>query len=237
MMNGWNKPNSIALIVLLLSAWPRANAEAPPDAKPQPALSEDPSQVFTTLALPPERLIALAGADNNLSRIGEALAGLKTVKLGTADAWMLGNVPFTVCAGPAAVVIEQKQPQTLIKASMLAEYVYLLFAVLDLGRESPAQLTILREDGVPTRLKWAPGATIAESAGKLEGKLDPKEDRGVATSMAFEGQAKDGTPVRLFATRWRNDNQWFALTELKFKLLEPKSRFVLLAVSVSNAKK
>lgn len=236
-MNCKNKVNLIALIFMCLIPWPRANAEAPAGAHPQQAAAADPSQVFTPLALPKEGLVGLAGGDKRLVRMGEVLAGLETVKLGAQDVHMFGNAPFAAFAEPSAVVIDAKKPQAVVKAAMVAEYVYVLFAALDLGKESPAQLTILRDDGVPTRVKWAPGEAIAECVGKMDGRLDPKEACGLETRIAFEGQAKDGTPVRFFITCWRNDNQWFPLTDLKFKLLEPKSRFVLLGVSVSNAKK
>ena len=236
-MNWKNKVNLIALIAMCLTPWPRANAETTAGAPPRQAAAVDPSQVFTPLALPKEDLVGLAGGDKRLCRIGEALTGLKTVKLCAQEVHILGNAPFAAAAEPSAVVIDEQKPQAVVKAAMVAEYVYVLFASLDLGKASPAQLTILREDGVPTRVKWAPGEAIAECVGKMERKLEPKEDRGLETRIAFEGQAKDGTPVRIFITRWRNDNQWFSLTDLKFKLLEPKSRFVLLGVSVSNTKK
>lgn len=197
----------------------------------------DPAQVFTPLALSEKDRVLLTGGDQRLALLGEALAVLKPVKLDGQDVHRLGGSAFIASAEPSALVIDDRTPLVVVKAARLAEYVYVLFAVLDPGRESPAQLTILREDGVPTRIQWAPGATIAESVGKTEITLAPKEDRGLETRIAFEGQAKDGTPVRVFITRWRNDNQWFALTDLKFKLMDPKSRFVLLGVSLSNTPK
>lgn len=197
----------------------------------------DPAQVFAPLALPENHRVALAGGDKRLALLGEALAGLKPVKLDGQDVHRLGGAAFTASSEPSAVVIDAGTPLAVVKAARVAEYVYVLFAVLDLGKDSPAQLTILREDGVPTRITWAPGETIAECVGKTGVTLAPREARGLETRIAFEGQAKDGTPVRVFMTRWRNDNQWFALTDLKFKLVEPKSRFVLLGISLSNTAK
>lgn len=207
-------------------------------AQSQPAPQVDAKKDFAPRALAEDDATDLAGDDKDLTLIAEAMATMKTIEFENKNVYVLDKVPFLAGKAPRGVVLAGEK-QTSINVAQAVEHVYVLFAVLDLEKESPAQLTVLRDDGVPTRIKWTPGQDIANSVGELKGKLQPVEQKGLDTKIAFEGKAKNGTPVRLFMTSWTNDNQWYGLTDLKFKMLDPKSkaRFVLIGLTTSKAKK
>ena len=201
------------------------------DAAPPPA-AVDASTDFILSALPNDDAAKLAGDDKDLSRLAEALKSAPLAKYKKTDVRVLGKVPFTSAEEPVAVVLDTKKEATVATVGKAVTHVVLLLAVLDPGKDPLAKLTILRDDGVPTRTNFVSGENCGPSIGKWDGKVQAK-DKGFTAKVVAEIKAKDDTPVRLFLVDWRNDNEWYPVTDLKFKLLDPKAktRFVLLGVT------
>jgi hypothetical protein len=195
-----------------------------------PAAAAEDAFILTTL--PKDDAAKLAGDDKDLSLVAEALKSVPLTKYDKADVRMLEKVPFVSADEPVAIVLDTKKEVTLVTVGKAVTHVQLLLAVLDPGKDPLAQLTILRDDGVPTRTKFVSGENCGPSVGKWEGKVQAKQ-KGFTAKIVAETKAKDDTPVRLFLVDWRNDNEWYPVTDLKFKLMDPKAktRFVLLGVT------
>jgi hypothetical protein len=197
-----------------------------------PAAAADDATDFILTPLPKEDAAKLAGDDKDLSRLAEALKSVKLTKYDKADVRVMEKVPFLSSEEPVAIVLDTKKEAMEMSTGKAVRHVCILLAVLDPGKDPLAQLTILRSDGVPTRAKFTSGDNCGPSVGKWDGKLDTKQ-KGFTAKVVAEIKTKDDTPVRLFLVDWRNDNEWYPLTDLKFKLLDPKAktRFVLLGVT------
>jgi hypothetical protein len=214
----------------------------PGDDKPSAAVKEvsggalDPARDFLLAQLPAKKL---AGDDAHLARLAQAIEGLKPVKLGNEEVWVLDKVPFLAFREPSGVVLDKAAPQATVGINKIAETLYLLFALVEPAEGPQAQCMVLRDDGIPTRFTWQTGLNAGPSIGKWDGQLKTAQEKPGRTSVALETKAKDGAPVRLFVTRWDNDNRWYGLTDLKWKLMAPDSgaRLVILAVTAANAKK
>ena len=196
------------------------------------AAAADDSSEFILTPLPKDDAAKLAGDDKDLSRLAEALKSVKLTKYKDADVRILEKVPFVSAEEPTAIVLDTKKEATVVTVGKAVTHVQLLLAVLDPGKDPLAQLTILRDDSVPTRTKFVSGENCGPSVGKWDGKVQAK-DKGWTAKVVGEMKTKDDTPVRLFLLDWRNDNEWYPVTDLKFKLLDPKAktRFVLLGVT------
>ena len=92
---------------------------------------------------------------------------------------------------------------------------------------------------LPTELSGPVGENAAPCVGPWEGKIEPRKDAHEKVKTVLETKAKDGTAVRLLLMDWYNDNQWYNLTDVKFKLLDEKAktRVVVLGVTGANKKK
>jgi len=198
----------------------------------------DPEMDFI-LTPPPGEAVALAGDDKDLSHIGEALQTAGLARLDQSDVRTVKNIPFASAAETSGLVADLKHPSVVISLNKPVQYVYVLFAVLDAGNEPLARLTILREDGVPTRINFVVGENAVPCIGPWQGKLEPKKGVPGKVMPVLETKARDGTPVRLLLLEWRNDNEWYNVSDLKFKLLAPatKTRLVVLGVTGANTKK
>ncbi len=217
----------LAVVVFCSICSTLARAEDAP-----PAADVDNSTDFVLSTLPADDAAKLPADDKDLARIAESLKSAKLAQYHKTNVRVLDKTPFVSAAEPVAVVLDSKKEQTIVGVNKSVQHVIVLFAVLDPGKDPLAQLTALRSDGVPTRTKFNPGENCGPSIGAWEGKLQPKQ-RGFTAKVVAEIKAKDGTPVRLFLLDWRNDNEWYPVTDLKFKLLDPKAkpRFVVLAVT------
>jgi hypothetical protein len=197
-----------------------------------PAAAADDATDFILTPLPKEDAAKLAGDDKDLSRLAEALKSVKLTKYDKADVRVMDKVPFVSAEEPVAIVLDTQKEATLLTVGKAVTHVCLLLAVLDPGKDPLAQLTILRGDGVPTRTKFTSGDNCGPSVGAWDGKVEAKQ-KGFTAKVLAETKTKDDTPVRLFLLDWRNDNEWYPVSDLKFKLLDPKAktRFVLLGVT------
>ena len=187
---------------------------------------------FVLSSLPKGDGVKLAGEDKDLSYLAEALQSVPLSKYNKADVRVVENVPFASAEEPVAVVLGPKKEAAQVGVKKAVTHVQFLIAVLDPGNDPLAQLTILRDDGVPTRTKFTAGDNCGPSVGQWEGKVEAKQ-KGFTAKAVAQIKAKDGTPVRLFLVDWRNDNEWYPVTDLKFKVLDPKAktRFALLGVT------
>jgi hypothetical protein len=203
-----------------------------------PAAAADDATDYILTTLPKDDTAKLAGDDKDLSRLAEALKNVKLTKYDKTDVRVVEQVPFVSTEEPTAIVLDTKKEAVEVNVGKAVRHVCLLLAVLDPGKDPLAQLTILRSDGVPTRTKFTSGDNCGPSVGQWDGKVEAKQKNFTAKVVA-ETKAKDGTPVRLFLVNWRNDNEWYPVTDLKFKLLVPKAktRFVLLGVTSSGGVK
>jgi hypothetical protein len=197
-----------------------------------PAAAADDASDFVLTPLPKEDAAKLAGDDKDLSRLAEALKSVKLTKHDKTDVRVMEKVPFISAEEPVAVVLDTQKEAAMVTVGKAVTHVCLLLAVLDPGKDPLAQLTILRGDGVPTRAKFTSGDNCGPSVGAWDGKVEAKQ-KGFTAKVVAEIKAKDGTPVRLFLVDWRNDNEWYPVSDLKFKLLDSKAktRFVLLGVT------
>lgn len=202
------------------------------------AFAAAPSEGFILSELPKDDAVKLAGDDKDLSYVAEAVKSVKLTKYDKQTVREFEKVPFASAEEPSAVVLGPKKENTLVGVNKAVTHVQMLVAVLDPGKDALAGLTILRSDGVPTRTKFTVGENCGPSVGKWEGELEPKQ-RGWSAKVVAETKAKDGTEVRLFLIDWRNDNEWYPVTDLKFKVLDPKAktRFVLLGVTSTGGVK
>jgi hypothetical protein len=187
---------------------------------------------FILASLPKEDAIKLAGGDKDLACLAEALRSVPLSTYDKADVRVFENVPFASAAEPVAVVLGSTKEAAQVGVHKAVKHVQLLIAVLDPGSDPLAQLTILRDDGVPTRTKFTAGDNCGPSVGPWDGKVEARQ-KGFTAKAVAPITAKDGTPVRLFLVDWRNDNEWYPVTDLKFKVLDPKAkaRFAVLGIT------
>jgi hypothetical protein len=221
-----------------LMAGETATTRHPASAPSEYAMRVSADTDFIVVPLPTEAT-RLAGGDKDLARVGEAVRQAFASELNGVPLRIVEKTPFASAAEPSALVADQTHEQVVISLNKSVQYVYALLAVLDPGKEPLAQLTILREDGVPTRIKFLAGQNAAPSLGEWKGQLEPRSDVPGKVTVVLETKTADGTPVRLLLLQWRNDNEWYNVTDLKFKLLDSKAktRLAVLGVTGANAKK
>ena len=184
------------------------------------ATAEETSQTFSCVTLPQEGLQPLAGADASLGQIAECLAAVPMTKVEGKDVRVLGGIPFEAIAG--AQVLSSNRTEVTLPVSRIATTMYFLFAVLDPGQEVQAQAMVGRDDGLAIWFKYDRRVNVGPSLGKWDrAALKPVEEKPGKTEAVGEMTTKDGTPVRLFLTRWKNDNEWYPVSRLKWKLLDP----------------
>jgi hypothetical protein len=188
----------------------------------------DPAQLDSApCAVLGQSLAELAKRDKDIAAVAEVLQASPKAK----------DLPFALGTDAKALLLSAQTPQAVMPMGGIVEVLSLLVAVLPAGSGRQAECMITREDGMAIRLYWDPGTNAAPAVGKWEGALNPAAEKTGWTDVALEGTTRDGQPVRLLRTVWVNDNQWYPVSRLTFKLADKQSRFLVLGVSRANRKK
>lgn len=173
-----------------------------------------------------------------MAAVVDALKAMKSSDKKDGEVVRLKGIPFRLSPRkPAGILLDDKKGEAKVAAAESCAAAYLLFAVLEMGKgDEVASCRISREDGMAIRLKWTKGVNIGPSVGHWKNNLKPAEERPGTTKVIWEGRAKKNVPVRLFYTTWVNDNEWYPVRRLDWKLTGKSARLVLLAVTFGNYK-
>jgi hypothetical protein len=119
---------------------------------------------------------------------------------------------------------------------------HLLLAARDLTAGPAVQCGVRHGDGREVALVWTAGKDLVSSEGEWRGRLEPDPQARQRTDVVWTGQGDatvDGkpvrVPVRLFHTAWDNDDEWHAVKQLEWTLIDPQARVYLLGVTLESA--
>jgi hypothetical protein len=98
-------------------------------------------------------------------------------------------------------------------------------AVLNPGQGVQFRAVIARGDGAAIPLQWETGKNIAPSVGIWTGAL--ADD----TQTVWEPADKS---VRLFASAWKNDNEWLPVQRMKLTLQDKSATVLILGLSADS---
>jgi len=150
-----------------------------------------------------------------------------------------GGVPFAPSKRDYAVILCKERPTAVVPVGKCVKVMHLVLAAVDPGDSPLARCIIHREDGVKVDLVWEGGKNIGPSIGPWNGKLEKDPEAPVRTEVVWEGKGsfrrkkgKEYTSVRLFRTIWENDNEWYPVKQLEWKLENPSAQVLILGVTV-----
>jgi hypothetical protein len=146
----------------------------------------------------------------------------------------LASVPFAQKEKPEAVRLTKDNPTAIIPVRKAVKVMHLLLAAIDPGEGPLAKCIIHREDGVNVTLAWEGGKNIAPSIGPWEGTLTVLEGQPGKTDIVWQGEHRKhrNMPARLFRTVWSNDNEWYPIKQLEWKLEDPNAQVLILAITI-----
>ncbi len=187
---------------------------------------------FLFVALPDARSSSLAQGGDALQAFCKALQSLPRQSLaGGASGFKFADVPFAEKASLSGVLLSESSLSALIPVAAKAKRLHFLVAAFDCDPSSAiASCKVKRQDGVTIPLTWVSGRDCGPSSGAWSGKLEGSGGN-LQSSQAFEGQDGDAKG-RLFKSTWVNENEWYPVDSLEFKLESPGAKFAILGVTV-----
>lgn len=185
------------------------------------------------LVLLPDSLFESASlSDGSLSALAHATGAIKReLVAGGVLGFEMGGIPFAQKPALHAVRLSKDRATAILPVGKSVKTMHLLLAAVNPGSGPLATCVIRREDGVHVPLAWEGGKNMGPSIGPWEGKIEDLPGRPGKTQVVWRG-ISEKTPVRLFHTAWRNENEWYPIKQLEWRLDNPAATFLILAVTV-----
>jgi parallel beta-helix repeat protein len=219
-----------------LTAGPHEVA-APPRAKPRPSPATN--AVLRAVELP--NAAALPG-DRPLASLAALCATIPPKPLPSGKAGIeLKGIPYAWGAAPQVLVLDRRNPRVIVPVNARVKELHFLHALVNPGTGVQSRVMIMRQDGHALHLTWEADRNIATSLGAWSGSLTNSlsapiggwvrpEDRSQPTDVAWEGPA-GGTPGRVFASTWKNENEWLPVREVEWTLVDESATVVILGIT------
>lgn len=137
----------------------------------------------------------------------------------------LANAPYALAKPAKAVILDAKNPEAVLEINRSVKDLRLLVAVLNPGKGVQFRAVIARGDGHAIPLRWETGKNIAPSVGAWQGELASD------TSVAWEPADKS---ARLFASIWKNENEWLPVQRIKLTLDDKSATVLILGLSADS---
>lgn len=94
--------------------------------------------------------------------------------------------------------------------------------------------TVVRGDGVLHRVFHVDQRHALASDGNDGSPARPWKTKYIQpTEIAWQGTV-NGTPVRLFATAWHNENEWLPVREIEWVLMDATAKVFILGITGRN---
>jgi len=192
---------------------------------------------FTFVKFPEKQSGELKGEDKKLGILAEALKGIKPKKGGKTKVVEFKGIPFLHASIARPIVLAGERGEVSIPVDDSPNTLYLLFAMINPDEKGlQGTCRIVRGDGITIPIRWERSLNVGPSTGKWKNDLKPKKERPATTQLIWEGKTKKGVPVRLFCTVWFNENEWYPINNLKWKLKNKTASIVLLGVTKGKYK-
>jgi len=137
----------------------------------------------------------------------------------------LADVPYALAKPAKAVILDAKNPEVVLDVSRRVKGMHLLVAVLNPGQGVQFRAVIARGDGFAIPLQWQSGKNIGPSVGAFQGEL------AEGTRIVWEPADK---AARLFASTWKNENEWLPVQRIKFTLQDKAATVLILGISADS---
>ena len=140
------------------------------------------------------------------------------------------GVPYALKEDAEILTLTKGRATAVVPVGKQVQMLHLLIAAVDPSTRPVATCTIVREDGHKIVLSWQGGRNIGPSIGKWDGKLSPLPGQPGKTDVAWAGDWR-GTPARVFHTVWDNENEWYPVKQLEWRLENQGATLFVLAVT------
>ena len=140
------------------------------------------------------------------------------------------GVPYALTEDAEVLMLTKDRPTAIMPVGKQVRILHLLLAAVDPSTRPLATCTIAREDGHKIVLSWRGSRNIGPSIGKWDGRLADLPGQPGRTTVAWQGEWK-GAPVRLFHTAWGNQNEWYPVKQLEWRLDDAGAKVIVLAAT------
>ncbi len=142
-----------------------------------------------------------------------------------------GGVPYALKENPEALMLSKARLAAVVPVDKQVRKLHILLAAVGVTHQPLATCTIAREDGHKIVLAWQGGKNIGPSIGEWSGALADLPGKPGKTEIAWSGP-QDKTTVRLFHTVWDNENEWYPVKQIEWRLQDAAATLFVLAVTV-----
>ena len=130
-----------------------------------------------------------------------------------------------------ALFLNRSRPEGSILVDQQIRVLHLLLATVNPGDGDLFRCDILASDGRRVTLAWKAGENIGPSVGRWDGKLKNSPNELLATAVVSWQGEWQGQSVRLFHAVWRNDNEWYPVDKITFKLQNLDAQVAILGAT------